>query len=168
MCMSDSRPTESKVDALKTRGKTAYYKAILAAVQKIAMCPPDTPKWIIALTDGADTEGGEAEVKETIALLEKTPNLNLALITMGSDADAAVLARLADAAMKPKPGNARDTLGKIVRSFPGPRNRPNVAYACSRARRPLAARSLPPVTRCSSPPLATAHRPSLALSDAGG
>ena len=105
---------DAQVDSLKTRGKTAYYKAILAAVQKMHSQPPETPKWVIALTDGADTEGGKAEVETAVELLRRTPNLNLALITMGEDADVAVLTRLAEAAMAPKPGNVRETLGKIM------------------------------------------------------
>jgi len=105
-----------KIHRLRTRGRTAYYKAILSGLKKLKNRARDEAKWLIALTDGADTEGGPQEIAECINLLEKTPNLNLALITLGSEADQSVLRRLQEAAKVEKQDNDGDSLGILLRA----------------------------------------------------
>lgn len=80
----------STVKGLKTRGMTAFYSAILTAAMDIHEklgSEPNTPKWLVALTDGADNKSAAAHRNEIPDVLASIPNLNLALITVGNDVD---------------------------------------------------------------------------------
>ena len=48
---------------------------------------PNTPKWLVALTDGADNKSMAAHRNKIPDVLASIPNLNLALITVGNDVD---------------------------------------------------------------------------------
>ena len=59
---------------------------------------PNTPKWLVALTDGADNKSVSRDTDRCLNTLRSTPGLNLALITVGEDMDMRVLQRFLDAA----------------------------------------------------------------------
>ena len=62
--------------------------------------PRDHAKWVVALTDGADTESKGSEDKEAAKLFEQTKNLNFAMISIGEGADEAKVQPMVDAARK--------------------------------------------------------------------
>jgi len=77
---------ERKVSGMRTRGRTAFYSAVLQALTNLAELgrqEPSTPKWVIALTDGADNMSSHSALSECLPLLKGNQQLNLALITVG-------------------------------------------------------------------------------------
>lgn len=82
----------------------------------------DGPKWVVALTDGADTNSKPNDITKAEAVLRDTPNLNLALITLGDEVDMAVVNRLKNAAIggsEPNTGlhMAADNLETVIKAF---------------------------------------------------
>jgi len=85
-----------KVEGLRTRGRTAFYNAVKTACAKIKGRTED--RWVIALTDGADTNSAVGAVPEAERILKETPGLNLALITLGGEVDQEKINKLKAAA----------------------------------------------------------------------
>jgi len=78
----------SRVASLRTRGMTAFYDAVAAgaeALHRASAKGDSNSKWLIALTDGADNKSKHSSIHEAIALLGSISDINLALITVGSD-----------------------------------------------------------------------------------
>ena len=93
----------NSVNNMRCRGLTAFYEAVAvgaARLNKELAGEPDTPKWLVALTDGADNKSSAGAAKRAIELLSSTPNLNLALITVGTDMDMKVTKKFLNAAEK--------------------------------------------------------------------
>lgn len=86
------------VSGLRTRGRTAFYKAIKVAVEQMQARGAEEPKWIVALTDGRDTDSHKGDLDTAVRALEDTAELNLALITLGNDVDMAAINRMREAA----------------------------------------------------------------------
>ena len=98
------------VNALRTRGMTAFYDACcegaraLQLVQGRIDCPVPglsvkNPRWLVALTDGADNRSSRESIAECIKTIKNTPNLNVALITVGNEIDLRVCQQFLDAAI---------------------------------------------------------------------
>ena len=86
---------------LRTRGMTAFYQACFRGAQSLAASlrdEPTTPKWLVALTDGADNKSDRSSADECVRIIKSTPSLNVALITVGDDIDMRVCRRFLDAA----------------------------------------------------------------------
>jgi len=76
------------VKNMRTRGKTQCYGAIrMAAEQLQAGAPSDVPKWVVALTDGKDTESRSDDVRGAARLFKEAKDLNFAMISLGSEVD---------------------------------------------------------------------------------
>jgi len=93
----------NSVNNMRCRGMTAFYEAVevgAARLKKELAGEPDTPKWLVALTDGADNKSSAGAANRAIELLSSTPNLNLALITVGTDMDMKVTKTFLNAAEK--------------------------------------------------------------------
>ena len=68
----------NSVNNMRCRGLTAFYEAVAvgaARLNKELAGEPDTPKWLVALTDGADNKSSAGAAKRAIELLSSTPNL---------------------------------------------------------------------------------------------
>jgi len=109
-------PNESQlvslVDSMETRGETAFYSAVKDAARMLANDEDDPDhamrsKWIVALTDGADNKSDASDYNSAIQILQSTPKLNFALITIGEEGDQKKFAGLKRAA-------ERDGIGMIV------------------------------------------------------
>lgn len=108
---TNSRKIADAMDVMKTRGKTHFYEAIQTACQTLILPPShirtsadEGAKWVIALTDGADTMRAEEQTKavEMAAktLTDRHANLNLGIITLGpvTGDDERKISQLKDAA----------------------------------------------------------------------
>ena len=87
-----------KVAAMRTRGKTACYSAIRQAAQKLKVMPADTSKWVVALTDGKDTNSSPNDVSQAAELFKRTEGLNFALISLGNEVNTATINQMVSAA----------------------------------------------------------------------
>ena len=87
-----------KVRSIRTSGRTKCYGAIREAATKLARYPEDTSKWVVALTDGKDTESQSGDVDAAADLFRKTPGLNFALISLGDDVDKGKINKMVSAA----------------------------------------------------------------------
>ena len=79
-----------KVKGLRTRGMTAFYSAVLKGaldLEEQLAAEPTLPKWLVALTDGADNKSNRNDRLEIPKVLKRIPGINLALITVGNDVD---------------------------------------------------------------------------------
>ena len=80
-----------KVKAMRTRGKTKFYGAVSEAANALAGKDPNIPKWIVALTDGKDTEsekpGCPNYLQQAADAFGSTTNLNFALISLGDEVE---------------------------------------------------------------------------------
>ena len=95
----------TKVKALRARGMTAFYSAVYQAVTKLQTelaAQPNTPKWLVALTDGADNKSTPGDAQRAADIIRRTPNLNVAIITIGDDIDKQVVQTFLDAAKSQK------------------------------------------------------------------
>lgn len=89
------------VNSLRTRGMTAFYSAVHRGAMELAKelsAEPRTPKWLIALTDGADNRSQPGHAAQAVKVISETPNLNVALITVGDGIDMKVCQTFLDAA----------------------------------------------------------------------
>ena len=66
---------------------TAFYKGVREAIEDMRRRPADESKWIVALTDGKDTDSDRSDRNAAANSLLVTPELNLALITLGEEAN---------------------------------------------------------------------------------
>lgn len=100
----------STLSSLETRGATAFYSAVLEGLNLLVRdTDPDSmdrQKWCVALTDGTDNKSKGSDIDEALTLLARTPNLNLALITIGDDYDKSAFERYKSAS-KAAPGDQR-------------------------------------------------------------
>jgi Mg-chelatase subunit ChlD len=72
------------ISNLNTFGGTAFFDAVMDGLERLRSLPPDTPKWVIALTDGADQHSSrDKSGRQACDLLRKIPKSNLAIITVG-------------------------------------------------------------------------------------
>lgn len=79
-----------KVKSLRTRGMTAFYEAVAKGAELLQTQladEPMTPKWLVALTDGADNRSSRDAASRACATIASTPNLNVAIITVGDSID---------------------------------------------------------------------------------
>ena len=88
----------SKVREMRTRGRTACYKAIHEAAAQLKVLSEDTSKWVVALTDGKDTESADSDVTRASELFKGTEGLNFALISLGNEVDRNKVDRMVNAA----------------------------------------------------------------------
>jgi len=91
------------VTQMRTRGRTKFYAAVLAGANELARtlhAEPDTPKWLVALTDGADNLSSVQDWKSACEVLGSVPKLNLALISVGDDVDLKVCNHFLEATTK--------------------------------------------------------------------
>ena len=72
------------VKNMRTRGKTQCYGAIRMAAEQLQS---DVPKWVVALTDGKDTESHSNDARKAAHLFKETKDLNFAMISLGSEVD---------------------------------------------------------------------------------
>ena len=85
-----SRSRLETVRSLRTRGMTAFYSAVLKGaldLEEQLAAEPTLPKWLVALTDGADNKSNRNDRLEIPKVLKRIPGINLALITVGNDVD---------------------------------------------------------------------------------
>ena len=61
---------------------------------------PEEAKWIVALTDGADTDSAETDMSQALRGLEDSQELNPALITLGTEIDQGAINELQTAAQQ--------------------------------------------------------------------
>ena len=90
----------ANVYGMRTRGMTAFYSAVEFGASLLAQqlaAEPDTPKWLVALTDGADNKSKPGAVDRGVQILRSTPKLNLALITVGGEMDMRACVKYMDA-----------------------------------------------------------------------
>ena len=69
---------------------TAFYSAVLKGaldLEEQLAAEPTLPKWLVALTDGADNKSNRDDRLEIPKVLKRIPGINLALITVGNDVD---------------------------------------------------------------------------------
>ena len=80
----------SQVAGLRTRGTTAFYAGVLEGAQLLSGGDSgDRQKWLVALTDGGDNCGPRSAIEDAAQIIERTPNMNFALITVGNLTDPA-------------------------------------------------------------------------------
>lgn len=72
-----------QIGKLKASGKTAFYDALRNAIDKISLNNDNNSKWVIALTDGADTDSKLENKPNQLAKLLNKININLIIITVG-------------------------------------------------------------------------------------
>ena len=77
----------NKVNSMRTRGRTACYSAIRQAAERLRTMDPDISKWVVALTDGKDTDSNSGDVSQAAQLFKTTENLNFAMISLGNEVD---------------------------------------------------------------------------------
>ena len=99
-----------QVDRMKTRGKTACYKAIRQAAEKLKNRPnaAEESKWVVVLTDGKDTSSDASDVPAAVELFKNTDDLNFALISLGNEVDVSTVNRIVSGAQQ------RDNTGMLV------------------------------------------------------
>lgn len=72
------------VDSVETFGRTAFYDAVKQGLGQLGPAvDPGIPKWLVALTDGADTDSSSSSASAAEGLIRATPNMNVAVITVG-------------------------------------------------------------------------------------
>lgn len=74
-----------QVNSLSTRGATAFYAGVLQGTQLLSNA--SAAKWLVALTDGGDNRGPLSAIDDAVRIMERTPRLNFALITVGPLSD---------------------------------------------------------------------------------
>jgi len=86
------------VGKLKTRGKTAFYSAVNEACEKLVQHGKSVEgqKWVVALTDGADTNSAPSHLNEAVTVIQGS-DINLAVITLGNEVDRGKVSRLIEA-----------------------------------------------------------------------
>ena len=99
--------TGEAVGNLVARGGTAFYDAVAYAADMLDRChllSAHTPKWVVALTDGADGGSKRGSVKTACTRLQKE-NMNIAVITIGNEVNQSVVGQFISAATQGRQAN---------------------------------------------------------------
>ena len=73
---------DALVDAVEQAGG-----AIREATEALKGLDPKTPKWVVALTDGKDTDSAASDVQRAADAFRSTKQLNFAFISLGNEVD---------------------------------------------------------------------------------
>ena len=83
--MSKWKHNLAELHQLQVKGATAFYDAVLQALELLQAEGEKlkyVSKWVVALTDGADTVSFPEAVPKACEILRTTPKMNLALLTV--------------------------------------------------------------------------------------